>query len=94
VINQIRGFLVKHGITVRQGPAGLRQALPSILAQRAAELSPLLLRLLDDLIDDWRQLDGRIEDPTQIETLAKGEENCRRSSLTLRLSARLCANRR
>jgi transposase len=29
VINQIRGFLLEHGITVRQGPAGLRQALPS-----------------------------------------------------------------
>jgi hypothetical protein len=30
VINQIRGFLLEHGITVRQGPAGLRQALPKI----------------------------------------------------------------
>jgi len=78
MINQIRGFLLEHGITVRQGPAGLRQALPSILAQRA-ELSPLLARLLEDLIDDWRQLDGRIEDlTTQIETLAKEDENCRR----------------
>jgi hypothetical protein len=38
VINQIRGFLLEHGITVRQGPAGLRQELPSILAQRAGEL--------------------------------------------------------
>ena len=34
VINQIRGFLLEHGIAVRQGPAGLRQALPGILAQR------------------------------------------------------------
>jgi transposase len=79
VINQIRGFLLEHGIAVRQGPAGLRQALPSILAQRAGELSPLLLRLLEDLVDDWRQLDGRIESiTTQIETLAKEDENCKR----------------
>src|ERR1700760_3092438 len=56
VINQIRGFLLEHGIAVRQGPAGLRQALPSILAQPIGELSPLLLRLLEDLVDDWRQL--------------------------------------
>src|SRR6478609_3367617 len=72
VINQIRGFLLEHGITVRQGPAGLRQALPSILAQHTGELSSLLVRLLEDLVDDWRRLDGRIEDiTTQIETLAK-----------------------
>ena len=79
VINQIRGFLLEHGITIRQGPAGLRQALPSILAERTAELSPLLLRLLQDLVDDWRQLDERIGHVTiQIETLAKQDENCKR----------------
>jgi transposase len=49
------------------------------LAQHTGELSPLLLRLLEDLVDDWRRLDGRIEDiTTQIETLAKEDENCRR----------------
>src|ERR1700757_1266229 len=59
VINQIRGFLLEHGITVRQGAAGVRQGLPSILAQCAGGLSPLLRRLLEDLVNDWRQLDGR-----------------------------------
>lgn len=79
VINQIRGFLLEHGIAIRQGPAGLRQALPSILAQPIGELSPLLLRLLEDLVDDWRQLDRRIEAVTaEIETLAKQHEKCRR----------------
>ena len=39
VINQIRGFLLEHGIAIRQGPAGLRQALPSILAQGIGKLS-------------------------------------------------------
>src|SRR5919205_2046895 len=42
VINQIRGFLLERGITVRQGPAGLRRALPSILAQPLESLSALL----------------------------------------------------
>src|ERR1700749_2304167 len=79
VIDQIRGFLLEHGIKVRQGPAGLRQALPSILAQCAGGLSPLLRRLLEDLVNDWRQLDGRIEDvTTQIETLAKQDDKCKR----------------
>jgi transposase len=49
------------------------------LAQRIGELSPLLLRLLEDLVDDWRQLDKRIEAvTTQIETLAKQDESCKR----------------
>jgi transposase len=79
VINQIRGFLLEHGIAIRQGPAGLRQALPSILAQRIGELSPLLLRLLEDLVNDWRHLDRRIEAvTTEIETLAKQNEKCKR----------------
>src|SRR5215471_1585649 len=30
VTNQIRGFLIERGITVRQGPAPLRKALPEI----------------------------------------------------------------
>lgn len=79
VINQIRGFLLEHGITIRQGPAGLRQALPSILAQRTDELSPLLLHLVQDLSTDWRRLDERIDDvTTQIELLSKQDETCKR----------------
>src|SRR5215831_5933707 len=79
VINQIRGFLLEHGIAIRQGPAGLRQALPSILAQRADELSPLLLHLVQDLSADWHRLDERIDDvTTQIEALSKQDENCKR----------------
>jgi transposase len=31
VINQIRGFLIERGITVRQGPAPLSKALSDIL---------------------------------------------------------------
>src|ERR687883_3930 len=39
VINQIRSFLLERGITVRQGPGPLRQALPEILATRSDTLS-------------------------------------------------------
>ena len=42
VINQIRAFLLEHGVAVRQGPGALRQALPSIVAERAEVLSPAL----------------------------------------------------
>jgi hypothetical protein len=40
VINQIRGFLLERGITVRQGLRFLRQQLPEILAKRIDVLSP------------------------------------------------------
>jgi transposase len=32
VINQIRGFLIERGITVRQGPTPLRKALSDLIA--------------------------------------------------------------
>src|SRR5437016_13599721 len=52
VINQIRGFLLERGITVRQGPAGLRPALPSILSSDTGVLSPRMVGLVTDLVQD------------------------------------------
>src|SRR4051812_48474754 len=57
VTNQIRGFLLERGITVRQGLAPLRHALPSILGAPSEALSPRMVRLVADLAEDWRQLD-------------------------------------
>jgi transposase len=79
VINQIRGFLLEHGITVRQGPAGLRQALPAILAQRSDVLAPRIVHLVEDLVEDWHRLDTRVDDVTgEIVQLARQDENCKR----------------
>jgi len=72
VINQVRGFLLEHGIAVRQGPRSLRQQLPQILATRTDVLSPRMLRIIEDIVDDWRYLDDRIERVTdEIEGLAR-----------------------
>ena len=57
VINQIRSLLLEHGITVRQRLHWLRHALPDILAQRTDVLSPRMVRILEDLAQDWRRLD-------------------------------------
>jgi transposase len=79
VINQIRGFLLERGIIVRQGPRFLRHLLPDILAKRTDVLSPRMVRIVSDLVGDWRQLDERIETVTdEIETLAKADDSCRR----------------
>src|SRR5947207_3500465 len=53
VMNQIRGFLIERGLTVRQGPAPLRKALPEILSSPPEVLSPRLVRLIVDLAEDW-----------------------------------------
>ena len=75
VINQIRCFLLEHGITVRQRLHWLRHALPDILAQPI--LSPRMVRIIEDLAQDWRRLDERIEGVTsEIEALAKSTETC------------------
>ena len=75
VINQIRCFLLEHGITVRQRLHWLRHALPDILAQPI--LSARMVRIIEDLAQDWRRLDERIEGVTsEIEALAKSTETC------------------
>ena len=78
VINQIRSFLLEHGIAIRQGLRFLRQQLPAILAKRSDVLSPRMIRIIEDLSGDWRRLDERIEHITaEIEVLAQGSESCR-----------------
>jgi len=79
VMNQIRGFLIERGITVRQGPASLRKALPQILSSPPEVVSPRLVRLISDLSEDWRRLDERIEAVSaEIETLAASDGGCQR----------------
>ena len=79
VINQIRGFLLERGVPVRQGATALRSALPDLLATRSDVLSPRLLRLVEDLMEDWRRLDVRIKSTTaEIEALADQDEHCQR----------------
>jgi transposase len=51
---------------------------PEILAKRVDVLSPRMIRVIEDLSGDWRQLDERIEHITEeIEELAHGSESCR-----------------
>ena len=79
IINQIRAFLLERGIAVRQGLRFLRAELPGILATRTDALSPRMLRILEDLMADWRRLDARIEElSSEIEALARQDNGCER----------------
>ena len=76
-INQLRGFLLEHGIPVRQGPRFLRQQLPQLLATRTDVLSPRMLRIVGDIVDDWKYLDDRIDRVTdEIEALTRTDVSC------------------
>jgi transposase len=77
VINQIRGFLIERGIIVRQGVVPLRKALPDILSSNNDALSPRMVNLIAELIQDWRRLDERIAVVSaEIESLAEQDEGC------------------
>jgi transposase len=79
VINQIRGFLIERGVTVRQGPVPLGKALSDILSSGTPTLSPRLVRLITDLIEDWHRLDDRIAMVSaEIEALAEQDAACQR----------------
>jgi transposase len=79
IINQIRGFLIERGITLRQGPGPLRKLLPEVLSSPPDALSPLLLRLIAELDQEWRRLDERLEVLSdEIESLCKNDPACQR----------------
>jgi len=79
IINQIRAFLLERGVAVRQGLRFLRAELPRILAAPCDILSPRMVRVIEDLAGDWRQLDERIEGiSSEIEALARQDKGCER----------------
>ena len=79
IINQIRAFLLERGIAVRQGLRFLRSELPGILAKRSDALSPRMMRLIEDLVGDWRRLDERIEGlSADITSLVEQDPACAR----------------
>ncbi|WFU39949.1 IS110 family transposase [Bradyrhizobium sp. CB82] len=79
VINQIRGFLLERGLPVRQGAAALRLALPQILSMLSDNLSPRVVRLIQDLAEDWCFLERRVASITkEIDELADQDAHCRR----------------
>src|SRR5262245_8570510 len=79
VTNQIRGFLIERGITVRQGVVPLRRALPDILSSNTGALSPRIVNLIGELVQDWRRLDERIAAVSaDIQSLVEQDEACQR----------------
>jgi transposase len=62
LINQMRGLLLEFGIPVRQGPSGLRRAVPVILNDGRNELSDRGRRSIAALYNEWMELERWIAD--------------------------------
>jgi transposase len=79
IINQIRAFMLERGIAVRQGQRFLRAGLPTILATPPDILSSRMVRIIESLASDWRQLDERIEGlSSEIKAIACHDSSCER----------------
>ena len=78
-VNEIRAFLLDRGIALAKGIQHLRKALPDTLAKHIGLLSPRMIRIIETLTADWRQLDDRIEEVSyEIEELAQKDAPCKR----------------
>ena len=79
VINQLRGFLLEHGITIAAGPAHLKRQLPSILEDAGNLLSTRMRTLLMELREEWEKLEEQIEATNrELAQSAKKDDRCQR----------------
>jgi transposase len=79
VINQIRGFLIERGITFAKRPANLRKNMVALLEDAEANLSPRMRRLLEQVWQEWKQLETHIaEADDEMERISSSDAACQR----------------
>lgn len=79
VMNQIRGFLMERGITIRKGPSHLAAQLQGILEDADTALSGRLRLLIVELKHEWEGLEARIEAANiELQQIAKQDDACHR----------------
>lgn len=77
LINQLRAILLERGITVPQGRRNLEKRLPEILSKDDGGLSPRMLHLIEDMVSEWQDLDGRIREfDTELAAKAREDTTC------------------
>ncbi len=79
VMNQIRGFLMERGITIRKGPSHPVDPPNELLEDADTPLSAKLRLLVFELKHEWEELETRIEAVNlQLQQIAKQDDGCRR----------------
>jgi transposase len=79
VMNQMRGFLLERGITMREGPSHLAAQLQIIFGQGNGFFSGRTQGLLLELKHEWDELERRIEEASaELQRIAKQDDACSR----------------
>ena len=59
VINQLRAFLLERGLVFAKTPSKLREAMPEVLENAGASLTPQMRNLIDLLWGEWKMVGSR-----------------------------------
>jgi transposase len=79
VINQLRAFLLERGMTFAKIPFKLKAAMPDILENAEANLTPRMRILVSLLWSEWNDLQQQIGGMNQeIEQIASSDPACQR----------------
>ena len=79
VINQLRAFLLERGMTFAKTPAKLKLAMPEILENADANLTPRMRNLVGLLWSEWKDLEQQIVAMNmEVEQIASSEPACQR----------------
>ena len=79
VINQLRAFLLERGMTFAKTPAKLKTAMPDILENTDANLTPRMRNLVGLLWSEWIALEQQIvEMNIEVEQIASSDVACQR----------------
>lgn len=78
VSNQLRGALLEYGLAAGRGAAALKRLIDQVMRGERA-VPDALVKLVEEGLGEWRQLDARIEQLTaRLETLAREDDTARR----------------
>jgi transposase len=79
VINQLRAFLLERDMTFAKTPFKLKVAIPDILENAEANLTPRMRNLISLLWSEWKDLEQQIVSLNQeIEQIASSDPACQR----------------
>ncbi|MBB5060926.1 transposase [Granulicella aggregans] len=79
VINQLRAFLLERGLVFAKTPSKLRDAMPEVLENAGASLTPQMLHLIEILWGEWKMVEQQIEQlGDELERISAADAGCTR----------------
>jgi transposase len=77
--NQLRAFLLERGLVFAKTPLKLREAMPDILENAEADLTPQMRNLIDLLWREWKMVEEQIEVLSfELERISATDAGCTR----------------